>query len=50
MVKSKNNLIRNYTINSKYNPVSIKEGFYTKIKIKLKAKIKNGNKFDFENN
>ncbi len=46
----KNNLIRNYTINSKYNPVSIKEGFYTKIKIKLKAKIKRGNKFDFENN
>ena len=45
-----NNLIRNYTINSKYNPVSIKEGFYTKIKIKLKAKIKPGNKFDFENN
>ena len=46
----KNNFIRNITVNSKYNPISIREGFYTKVKIKLKAKIKRGNKFDYENN
>ena len=46
----KNNLLRNLTINSRYNPISINEGIYTKIKIKIKAKIKTGNKFDFENN
>lgn len=46
----KNNLIRNLTINSRYNPISIKEGFYTKTKIKIKAKIHSTNKFDFENN
>ena len=45
----KNNYLRNLTINSKYNPVSIKEGLYTKIKIKVKSKIKSTNKFDFEN-
>ena len=44
----KNNFIRNLTINSRYNPVSIKEGFYTKVKIKIKSKIKSTNKFDFE--
>ena len=46
----KNNFFRNLTVNSKFNPVSIKEGLYTKLKIKIKAKIKNTNKFDFENN
>ena len=45
----KNNFVRNLTINSRYNPVSIKEGFYTKFKIKIKSKIKPTNKFDFEN-
>lgn len=46
----KNNLFRNLTINSRYNPISINEGVYTKIKIKIKSKLKDGNKFDFENN
>ena len=45
--KIKNNFIRNLTINSKLNPISIKEGLYTKIKIKIKGKIKPGNPFDF---
>ncbi len=45
--KIKNNFIRNLTINSKLNPISIKEGIYTKIKIKIKGKIKPGNPFDF---
>lgn len=45
----KNNLIRNLTINSKINPVSIKEGLFTKSKLKLKSKLNPMNKFDFEN-
>ena len=45
----KNNLLRNITINSKFSPISIKEGLFTKIKVKAKAKIKPGNLFDFEN-
>ena len=46
----KNNFIRNITVNSKYNPISIKGGFYPKMKLKIKAKIKPVNKFDYENN
>ncbi len=45
----KNNFIRNMTINSKFNPVSIKEGPYTKIKLRIKGKIKSDNPFDFDN-
>lgn len=46
----KNNFIRNRTINSKFNPVSIKEGPLTKIKLRIKGLIKSENPFDFENN
>lgn len=46
----KNNFLRNITINSKLNPISIKEGFLTKLKLKLKGKLKNQNPYDFEVN
>ncbi len=46
----KNNFLRNITINSKLNPISIKEGFYTKLKLKIKGKLKNQNPYDFEVN
>ena len=46
----KNTFLRNLTINSKFNPVSVKEGLYTKFKLRLKAKFKNSNPFDFDNN
>lgn len=45
----KNNFLRNLTINSKFNPVSIKEGFCTKVKIKIRSKFKSTNIFEFEN-
>lgn len=46
----KNNFLRNITINSKLNPISIKEGFYSKLKLKIKGKLKNQNPYDFEVN
>ena len=46
----KNNLVRNLTINSKLNPISIKEGFYTKLKLKIKGKLSSKNQYSFEIN
>jgi len=46
----RNNFLRNITINSKLNPISIKEGFYTKLKLKIKGKFQNKNPYDFEVN
>ena len=46
----KNNYFRNLTINSKLNPISIKEGFYRKLKLKLKGILNSKNQFDFEVN
>ena len=45
----KNNFLRNITVNSKYNPISIKEGPLIKLKLKLKARNKSDNPFDFDN-
>ena len=44
----KNNFLRNSTINSKFNPISIKEGLTKKIILRIKGKISN-NKYDFRN-
>ena len=44
----KNNLVRNLTLNSKYNPVSINENIYLKFKLWIKGKIKSKNKYDFD--
>lgn len=49
-LKIKNSFLRNIFINSKFTPISVKEGLYTKIKIKIKSKFKAGNIYDFENN
>lgn len=46
----KNNLVRNLTINSKLNPISIKEGFYTKLKLKIKGMLSSKNQYSFEIN
>lgn len=43
----KNNFLRNLTINSKYNPISIKEGVLTKTILKIKGLISSKNKYDF---
>ncbi len=43
-----NNFFRNITINSKFNPISIKEGFLAKIKIKIKGKLYSSNPFEFD--
>ena len=45
----KNNFLRNLTINSKFNPISIKEGFIEKIILRIKGKVSNENKYDFRN-
>ena len=45
----KNSFMRNITVNSKYNPISIKEGPLIKLKLKLKARSKSDNPFDFDN-
>ena len=45
----KNNFLRNLTINSKFNPISIKEGFIEKIILRIKGKVSNDNKYDFRN-
>ena len=45
----KNNFLRNITINSKFNPISIQEGLYTKIKLKIKGRMNSNNPFDFYN-
>ncbi len=44
----KNNVLKNLTINSKYNPVSVSGSIFQKIKLKIKGKIKSENKFDFD--
>ena len=44
----KNNLIRNLTINSKYNPVATNENLLVKLKLYIKGKIRSTNKFDFD--
>tara|TARA_B100000674_G_C37762682_1_gene878734 strand:+ start:102 stop:989 length:888 start_codon:yes stop_codon:yes gene_type:complete len=44
----KNNLIRNLILNSKYNPVSINENIFVKLKLRIKGKIKSKNKYDFD--
>ena len=49
-LKIKNSFLRNIFINSKFMPISVKEGLYTKIKIKIKSKFKAGNIYDFESN
>ncbi len=48
-LKIKNNFIRNLTINSKLNPVSIKGSIYKKMKVKIKGKINSENPFDYYN-
>lgn len=45
----KNNFIRNIFVNSKFNPISTKDGLITRIKLKLKSKLKSNNPYDFEN-
>ena len=48
----KNNFVRNLTINSKFNPISIKESFLKQILLKIKTKISNNKsypKYDFRN-
>ena len=48
----KNNFVRNLTINSKFNPISIKESFFKQILLKIKTKISNNKsypKYDFRN-
>ena len=45
----KNNFLRNLTINSKFNPVSVSEGVFSKMKVKIKGKLKSDNQFDFDN-
>tara|TARA_Y100000591_G_scaffold325399_1_gene346297 strand:- start:190 stop:1077 length:888 start_codon:yes stop_codon:yes gene_type:complete len=44
----KNNILKNLTINSKYNPISVSGSIFQKIKLKIKGKIKSENKFDFD--
>jgi hypothetical protein len=46
----KNNLLRNILINSKFNPVSIKEGPFTKIKIRIKSIFFSKNSYDYRKN
>ena len=44
----KNNLIRNLTLNSKYNPVATNENLLVKLKLWIKGKIISTNKYDFD--
>lgn len=46
----KNNLLRNFFINSKFNPVSINEGPYTKLKMRIKTKLLADNPYDYRIN
>ena len=46
----KNNLLRNLTINSKINPVSITGGILNMVKQRIKGILRNKNKFDFDRN
>ena len=39
----KNNYLRNLTVNSKFNPISIRENMFIKLKIYFKEKLKNIN-------
>lgn len=39
----KNNYLRNLTVNSKFNPISIRENMFIKLKIYFKKKLKNIN-------
>lgn len=48
--KIKNNFLRNLTVNAKFNPISIKEGLYTKLKVKFKGQFKSANPFEFDKN
>lgn len=43
----KNNLIRNLTVNSKFNPVSVTGGLFVKFKRWVKNFLKSPNKYDF---
>lgn len=44
----KNNFIRNLTVNSKLNPISIYGGIFIRLKYWIKGKIKTNNKYDFD--
>ena len=46
----KNNKIRNITVNSKFNPISVDENIFMKLKIRIKGKFKRNNKFGYDNN
>lgn len=46
----KNNPLRNLTINSKINPVSITGGILKRVKQRIKGILRNNNKFDFDRN
>ena len=46
----KNNFLRNMTINSRLNPVSVSGGVLNRIKQRIKGSLKNKNKFDFDRN
>lgn len=46
--KIKNSFLRNLTINSKFNPISIKGGLIAKLKVKIKGQFKSDNPFDFD--
>ena len=48
--KIKNTFLRNLTINSKFNPISIKEGPLTKLKVRIRGQFKSDNPFDFDRN
>lgn len=44
----KNNFVRNLSINSKLNPISISSGIFDKFKYWIKGKINANNKYDFD--
>ena len=46
----KNNKIRNITVNSRFNPISVDENIFMKFKIRIKGKFKRNNKFGYDNN
>lgn len=46
----KNNLLRNFFINSKFNPVSINEGLYTKLKMRIKTRLLSDNPYNYRIN